>query len=263
MSYGISQTLFTDTHSHIHAEEFTDISEVIQRAREAGIHRQILVGCSPDDSEMALAVMQKNPDEKFFVTLGVHPHEANLYTPEVEARFREIMKANPGKIVGIGEIGLDYFRNLQPVMMQQDAFRKQLALAREFKLPAVIHARDAWEDILRILQEEGNDRVLMHCFSGDVSVAEECWKRGYLTSISGVVTYPKNKYLQEVVKAAPYDKIVMETDCPYLPPQKFRGQRNEPAYLAHTAEFVAGIWGITMEELSSVTEENVRKFFRI
>lgn len=257
----MSTSGFIDTHSHIHFEnEFPDVLEILKRAKAAKVTQQMIVGCTPKDSLEAVDFVRKHSDYALWATLGVHPHNANELTDEVLERFRVLLQTEK-KIKAIGEIGLDYFRNFQSHDVQQNAFRRQLNLAKEFDLAVVIHVRDAFEDTLKILEEEKPGKVVLHCFSGDLAIAERCWEFGYYTSLSGVLTYPKNEYLREVARSAPRDKVVLETDCPYLTPQVFRGKRNEPAFVVETAKVLANIWNVSLDEAGRITTQNAMKVF--
>lgn len=253
--------MFTDTHSHIHfGREFPDIDDILTRAGLAEVTNQIIVGCTPKDSFQALQFVKKYSAKNLWSTLGVHPHNANELTDEILARYKQLVKSE-SKIVALGEMGLDYFRNFQPKEIQQKAFKAQLILAKELDLAVVVHVRDAWDDALRILAEIGNSKVVLHCFTGDMVCAEKCWAQGFYTSFSGVLTYPKNDYLRDVAEAAPADKILIETDCPYLTPQKYRGKRNEPAFVVETAFELARIRSVDLEEIAKITTDNAVKIF--
>jgi TatD DNase family protein len=253
--------MLTDTHSHIHfLNEFPDVDSLIQRAEAAQVDHQVIVGCTPNDSYEALDFVKKRFDKHMWSTLGVHPHSANLYTDEVEQKFRTLILSEP-KIVALGELGLDYFRNLQPKELQVKTFTRQLVLAKELNKAVVVHVRDAWEDALKILGEVGNTKVILHCFTGDIVIAQECWSRGYYLSFSGVVTYPKNGYIRDVALSAPLEQILIETDCPYLTPQLYRGKRNEPAYVVETAKLLAGIKGMSLEQFGKMTTQNAQRIF--
>ena len=256
---------FIDTHSHIHfVKSFADQAEVLQRAEAVGVVKQVLVGCNMEDSWAAAAFVRDK--ENLAWTIGIHPHDADQATEDNLNKIRAVLsgKENLGKMpVAVGEIGLDYFRNLQTVDIQQKAFAQLLGMAREFDLPVVVHIRDAYEDAFRILAEAGNKKVILHCFSGGMKEAELAWGRGYVTSFSGVVTYPKNTELQAVAKAAPENLFVLETDCPFLAPQVHRGQRNEPAYVVDTAEFVASLRAQTLENIAEITTANAQRVFGI
>lgn len=255
--------MFTDTHSHIHfSREFPDIDGILRRAEEAKVTRQIIVGCTPKDSFQALDFVKKHADRSLWSTLGVHPHNADQLNDEILARYRDVVKTEK-KIVALGEMGLDYFRNLQQRDVQIAAFRRQLELAAELDLPVVVHVRDAWDDALKIISETGNKKVVLHCFTGMITHAKLCWERGYYTSFSGIVTYPKNQALRDIAIAAPDDKILIETDCPYLTPQPYRGKRNEPAYIVETARTLAEARGVSLEEIARQTTENAVRLFGI
>lgn len=255
--------MFTDTHSHIHfLREFPDTQEILERAAAEEVTRQIIVGCTSKDSFQALQFVKKYSQHNLWSTLGVHPHNANELTEEILKRFAELARSEK-KIVALGEMGLDYFRNFQPREIQLETFKKQLQLAKELHLPVVVHVREAWEDALDLLREVGNTKVVLHCFTGNSQQAEECWNRGYYTSFSGVVTYPKNQYLREIAASAPADKILIETDCPYLTPQKFRGQRNEPSYIVETAKELAKARTAALEDIGKITTQNAIRVFQL
>jgi len=241
-----------DTHAHLHFEEFdADRPLVLERARGAGVRRFLTIGIDVETSRSAVALAEAEAD--CFAAVGLHPHEASKGTDATWIAFRRLA-ASP-KVVALGEMGLDFFRNLSPRDEQVRAFRHQIRLARELGKPILIHCREAHADVLVILQEEGAREVggIMHCFSGDAEFAKACLELGFLISIAGPVTYPNARKLPEVVRAVPQDRLVLETDCPYLPPQPHRGQRNEPAYLTHTASRVADLLGLTLEEIAEAT----------
>ena len=158
---------------------------------------------------------------------------------------------------------MDYYRNPQSKETQETAFRKQLQLAKKLNIPGIIHIRDAWDDGLKIINEEGNTKIVLHCFSGNFTQAQECWKKGFYISFSGVLTYQKNDQLREIARAVPNSQILIETDAPFLTPQTYRGQRNEPAYVVETAKTLANIKDITTEEAGKMTTENTIKCFNL
>jgi TatD DNase family protein len=253
--------MFTDSHSHLQfVREFPDFTEVLERAEKAGVDRQVLVGCTPRDSVETVVFAEKHPS-KFRAVIGVHPHDSNLLDEKVIADLKGLAEKHKC-VSGIGEIGLDFFRNRQPHDVQERAFRLQLKLARELKLPVVIHVRDAWDEALRVLAEEGNKEVVMHCFSGNFTQARECWERGYHLAFGGALTYPKNESLRDLAAVVPDERILIETDCPYLPPQPYRGKRNEPAYIVETAKMLADIRGVSLKQLARITTENAVRVFR-
>jgi TatD DNase family protein len=245
----VSLDLF-DTHAHLHFPEFdTDREAMLGRAREIGVRRILTIGTEPDSSRAAVELAEREAD--VWAAVGIHPHDAAAAD---EAALREIARlAAEPRVVAIGEIGLDYFRDLSPREDQQATFRALLGLARRVAKPVVVHCRDAHEDVLRILTEErvADVRGIMHCFSGDVGVARRCLDLGLLISLAGPVTYPNARALPEVARFIPEDRLVVETDCPFLPPQGHRGQRNEPAYLAITAARVAELRGEPIEAMAA------------
>jgi len=232
-----------DTHAHLHDAAFaSDREAVLARARAAGVARILSVGTDRGSARDAVALAAAQPD--VYAAVGIHPHDAGQADEAALAEIAALARAP--KVVAIGEIGLDYFRNLAPRDVQQGALRAQLAVAREAGKPVLLHCREAHADLLAILRAEGVGRVggIMHCFSGDLEVAREALALGLLVSIAGPVTYPNARRLAGVVQALGLDSLVIETDCPYLPPQPWRGQRNEPAYLAVTAARVAALCGV-------------------
>jgi TatD DNase family protein len=252
--------MFIDTHAHIQMQEFDhDRAEALARAETAGIGPMLAVGYHLEGSRKAVEAAQRYP--QVYAGVGIHPHDAETYNDAAEEALRALAKQP--KVVAIGEAGLDFFRDRAPRAVQADAFRRQIRLARELDLPLIVHDRDAHQETMRLLDEEAAQRVLLHCFSGDGAMAEEAWARGYTISIAGPVTYPKNETLREIVRTVRTDCLVLETDCPFLPPQTFRGQRNEPAYLLHTAQEVARVLSIPLTELGRLTTDNARRLFRL
>lgn len=257
---------FIDSHSHIHnQQDFPDFADVLLRAQQAGVTRQVIVGCDLNDSLAAMKLAQNNDGLDY--TIGVHPHDAKNYSDETTQTFEKIIlglgdfadvKKRP---VAIGEIGLDYFKNLSSVESQKDAFKHQLDIARRFDLPVVLHVRDAFKDVFQILDEFKLPRVLFHCFAGGLEEMKWVRERGYLLSFSGIVTYPKAEQLQNVAKKIDLAGFLIETDCPYLSPQKLRGQRNEPAFVVETAKFIAEIRNEKLEQIALKTLENTMNFF--
>ncbi|MGH7308780.1 MAG: TatD family hydrolase [Candidatus Rokuibacteriota bacterium] len=239
-----------DTHAHLHFAQFAaDLPEVLARARGAGVRRLVTVGTDVDGSAAAVALARREPD--VWATVGIHPHDA---ASGDEPALVEIARlAAEPRVVAIGEIGLDFFRNLAPRDDQTRVFRWLLDLARRAGKPVVIHCREAHAEIVQILTEEKVREVggIMHCFSGDVAVARQCLDLGLCVSLAGPVTYPNARALPDVARFVPGDRLVIETDCPFLPPQGHRGQRNEPAYLAITAARVAELRGEPLDDLAA------------
>ena len=251
-----------DTHAHLHFPEFAgDLDAVLERARVAGVRRILTIGTDVPTSRAAAALAFREPN--VWAAVGIHPHEA---ADADDAALAEIERLAGGpRVVAIGETGLDFFRNLAPREAQERALRSQLALARRTRKPVLIHCRDAHEETLSILgaadvSEHGG---IMHCFSGDVGIARRCLDLGLLLSLAGPVTYPKPGALPEVAKFVPADRLVVETDCPFLPPQPYRGKRNEPAYLAITAARVAELRGEPLADLAARMSENARSLLRL
>ncbi len=260
--------MLIDSHSHLHFHKsFPDYPEVLERAREAGVTRQVLIGCEMSDSLRACEFAQKH--EELSWVIGIHPHEANQINNDNLRIIRQVL-TRTGEYSGlkklpvaIGEIGLDYYRNIQTPELQREGFRRLLELAGEFDLPVVIHIREAFEDSRKILEEMNVKKAVLHCFSGSLEQADWAWERGFLTSFTATVTYPKNTVLMDIVRRVPQSLYMLETDCPFLPPQTHRGQRNEPAYVKEIALQVAQLRGQSVEQVAEETTANAVKFFRL
>jgi len=254
--------LLVDTHAHLDSSQFHDEqSALIERAHANGISQMLTIGCDLVSSKASVALAAGHAS--VYAAVGVHPHDAGEVTPELIAELHEL--AGNEKVVAIGEIGLDYYRDRSPRDIQRQAFRAQLQLAADLDLPVIVHDRDAHEDVLAILGEFKGEKLrgVLHCFSGDVAMAKQCLELGFYISIAGPVTYPKNEGLRDVVKAVSIDKLLVETDCPYLSPQKFRGKRNEPAYVRYTAEKIAEVKGLSIEDVARITTLNAWRLFGI
>lgn len=251
-----------DSHAHLIDKAFRkDEEKVIKRAREEGVRLIINLGY---DLRTSLAAVNLAQDYPFiYASVGIHPHEAARVPDNYQERLKGLSKKE--KVVALGEIGLDYYRDLSPRNKQQEVFREQLRVARELAFPVIIHDREAHQDILKILQEErgGSNGGVLHCFSGDWEMAKKCMEMGFYISIAGPVTFKKSEKLQEVAKKLPLDRILVETDCPYLAPVPFRGKRNEPSYVKYTLEKIASLRGMKEEELARATYDNTRKVFRL
>lgn len=251
-----------DTHAHLHFPDFAaDLPDVLARARAAGVREMLMVGADVESSHAALALARR--EAGLWATAGIHPHDAaSADEPAFEAIER---LARDPRVVAVGEIGLDYFRDLSPRDTQARVFRRLLDLARAVGKPVVVHCRDAHDDVLRLLREARVQEVggVMHCFSGDAAIARASLDLGLHISIAGPVTYPSARSLPEVVRMVPADRLVVETDCPYLPPQPYRGKRNEPAYVAITAARVAELRGEPLPPLAARMAANARALFRL
>ena len=251
-----------DTHAHLHFPGFDeDRDAVLARARAAGVRRMVTIGTDGETSRAALALADRHPD--VWATAGVHPHDAAESDEAAQAEVERI--AAERRVVAIGEIGLDFFRNLSPPETQERVLRRFLALARRLRKPVVLHCRDAHAEILALLGEERVAEVggIMHCFSGDVAIARRCLDLGLLISLAGPVTYPNARALPDVARFVPGDRLVVETDCPFLPPQGYRGKRNEPAYLTITAARVAELRGEPLDDLAVRTTANACRLFGV
>ena len=251
-----------DTHAHLHFPEFAeDLDAVLARARAAGVTRIVTIGTDVATSEAAIALAAREPG--VWASVGVHPHDAQDADGEALAAI-ERLAAAPG-VVAVGEIGLDYFRDLSPRDAQARVFRRLLDLARALGKPVVVHCRNAHDDVLRILREARVQDVggVMHCFSGDVAIARRCLDLGLLISLAGPVTYKNARGLPEVARFVPADRLVVETDCPFLPPDGHRGRRNEPALLPLTAARVASLRREDLIALAERTSDNARALFRV
>jgi TatD DNase family protein len=249
-----------DSHCHLFTPEFeADRPAVLARARAAGVQALVVVGYDLLSSRQAAALAAAEPD--IFACVAIHPHHAAEATPAGIEELRRLA-AQP-RVVGIGETGLDYYRNLAPREAQEAAFRAHLALARALEFPVVVHDREAHADTLRILEEEAVDlpAVVLHCFSGDRAMAETAWARGYYTGVDGPLTYPSASGLRDLLQGAPRDLVLLETDAPYLPPTPHRGKRNEPAYLPLVAAALAELWGQEVAAVRRCTADNARRAF--
>jgi TatD DNase family protein len=251
-----------DTHAHLHFPQFTDdLPAVLERARAAGVRRLVTIGTDVETTRAALALAGRRRD--VWAAAGIHPHDA---TSGDDAALAEIARlAAEPSVVAVGEIGLDHFRNLSPPDTQARVFRALIGLGRRLGKPLLIHCREAHAEVLAILKEEHAEEVggIMHCFSGDVEIARRCLDLGFLISLAGPVTYPNARALPAVARFVPADRLVIETDCPFLPPQGYRGQRNEPAYLAVTAAKVAELRGEPLEQLGARCSANACALFGV
>ncbi len=250
--------MWIDSHAHLEMKEFDpDRDVVIERARAAGVSQIVTVGTNLSLSRKAVALTRKY--ETVYATVGIHPHDAVRAGLSVFDELKSL--AGEGKVVAYGEIGLDFFHHHSPRQAQIDAFGAQLELASELGLPIVIHDRDAHQETLSMVGASGLRRGVFHCFSGDWAMAKQCLDLGFYLSVPGVVTFEKSKMLQDVVRQAPLDRLILETDCPYLTPSPYRGKRNEPSYLVHTALKVAQIRNLPPEDLARATTQNTRNLF--
>lgn len=259
--------MFIDSHAHIDGPEYdADRDEVIQRARDAGVRAVLNVGTGDPHSgalERAVELAEKHND--IYAAVGTHPHDARFFDERAADRIKKLIKDSP-RVIAWGEIGLDYHYDNSPREVQREVFRRQLRLARDAGLPVIIHTREAEDDTIEILQAEWNEphrRGIMHCFSGSLKLAKATMELGFLISFAGVLTFKKADDLRAVAAAVPLERLLIETDCPFLTPVPFRGRRNEPAHVVEVARSLAAIHGKTFEEMGEVTTGNFNELFQL
>lgn len=255
--------MFIDTHCHLEDENFSvDRADVIERAKLAGVERIINFGSTMQNS-IAVTELAKNFSE-LYAGVGIHPEEIDDFDEKTCAKLAEL--AANKKVIAIGEIGLDYHweKDSARRLIQQKIFIEQLDLARQLNLPVCVHDRDAHGDTLKILQTEGkNLRGVLHCYSGSLETAREVWKLGWFIGVDGPLTFKNSAKLPEVIKEAPRDMILIETDAPYLAPVPYRGKRNEPAYVVEVAKKLAELRGETLDEVAAYTTDNAKNLYEI
>ena len=247
-----------DSHTHLDDAQYDeDRAAVIERARAAGVERMLAIGTGggPPDLEAGIRLAGVYPF--MLATIGVHPHDAAKTTEATFERLRAL--AVHPKVVALGEIGLDYFHDFSPRDVQRAVFSRQLGVAAEARLPIIIHSRDAWEDTLDILRREWRGEGIVHCFTGDATMARQALDAGFHLAFGGVLTFPKAEPVREAARITPADRLLIETDCPYLAPVPHRGKRNEPAFVADTARRLAEVRGQTLEEIAALTADNFER----
>lgn len=250
--------MITDTHAHVFWSEFdADRALVLARARDAGVGRMIIVGTNPQTSRQAFALCEG--ETGLYPTAGIHPHDCAEHGAESRAQIAALCRKK--ECVAVGETGLDWFRNLSPRAAQLENFRWHLELARELALPIIVHSREAHEDTLALLSEFRGVRGVMHCYTLGVRELDPYLELGMFISFSGVVTYPKNALNRAAALAVPADRLLVETDCPFLAPHPRRGQRNEPALARLVLEHIAGVRGVDVEALAQQTSRNAAQLF--
>jgi TatD DNase family protein len=257
-----------DTHAHLDMPHFdTDREEMIERAQDAGVSLINTIGIDVESSRKAIELAEKHPG--VVASIGLHPNESALVSKEDIDRLKQLSK-HP-RVVAIGELGLDYYRDETPRDAQLKVLRWELALAQEVRLPIIIHCRQAQEFLMPVIGEwcdsyllpEDKPRGVLHCFGSDAQTAEWYIKRGFYISIGAYIGYPSSSQLRETLSSLPVERLVVETDCPFLPPQKYRGKRNEPAYTVITVGVLADIKNVTVEEMAEQTTRNAIKLFNI
>ena len=254
--------MLIDTHVHLNAEQYVDdLDEVIERARENGIEKMVVIGCDRPTIERTMELIDEHED--IYGVIGWHPVDAIDCTDEDLEWIEQLSKHE--KIVGIGEMGLDYHWDKSPKDVQKDLFKKQIELAKRVNLPIIIHNREATEDCVAILKEMHAEEIggIMHAFSGDESVADEIIDMNFYVSLGGPVTFKNAQLPKDIAVHVPIDRLLVETDAPYLTPHPYRGKRNEPAYVKLVAEKIAELRKISYEELARTTSENAKRLFKI
>jgi TatD DNase family protein len=247
-----------DTHAHLFLLE-SEPRDVVQAALDAGVGTIVCVGIDPETSRRSLDLADALPG--VFATAGLHPHDASGFDARAGAVIEELL--HDPRVVGVGECGLDFFRLHSPREDQEAAFRTHVALSRGSGKPLVVHCRDAWEATLGILEEEGAEHVVLHCFTGDERLARECVARGYFLSFAGNLTYPTNGGIRAAAAAILEDRILVETDCPYLSPQTRRGRDNAPEFLPLTIAALAELRGVSVDRMARTTAANAARAFSL
>ena len=259
--------MFIDSHAHIDGKEFDgDREQTIQRARDAGVVAILNVGTGDPHSgafERAVELAENHGD--IYAALGVHPHDARLFDAAAEEKTVRLIKQST-RVIAWGEIGLDYHYDNSPREVQREVFRRQLGLARGCHLPVIIHSREADDDTINILREEltGYDRAgVLHCFGGSLAMAQSAIELGFYISFAGVVTFKKAQDLRDIAARLPLDRLLIETDCPYLTPVPFRGKRNEPARVVEVARCLAELHNLELAEMGTITSDNFSRLFQV
>jgi TatD DNase family protein len=259
--------MFVDSHAHIDGPEFdADRDEIIERAHAAGVTTILNVGTGDPHSgafERAIEVGRRHPS--IYTAIGTHPHDARFYDDAAEEKTRQLIE-NGERVVAWGEIGLDFHYDNSPRDVQIEVFKRQLRAARECDLPVIIHTREAETETIEILRSEyagAARRGVFHCFSGSRKLAQEALALDFMISFSGIVTFRKAEELREVAKQVPLDRLLVETDCPFLAPVPYRGKRNEPAYVVEVARCIAELRGVEVDEIARVTTENFKRFLKL
>jgi TatD DNase family protein len=259
--------MFIDSHAHIDGPEFDkDRESVIERARAAGLTKILNVGTGdPHNDAFERAVKVGSKNDLIYTAIGVHPHDARLYDEPAELKIKHLLKENK-RTIAWGEIGLDFHYDNSPRDVQQDVFGKQLRAAQELDLPVIIHTREAEPETVQLLNDHygsAKRRGVFHCFSGSLELAKSALDLGFYISFSGIVTFKKAEELRQVAGYVPLDRILIETDCPFLAPIPFRGKRNEPAYVVEVAKCIAQLRNIELEALAKLTSENFLTCFNL
>jgi len=252
-----------DSHAHLEMEAFDpDREEVLARAREAGIETILSLAMVDENDSYRKAFPLVEAHEDLITAVGCHPHDAKIFDQRGGEDFLKGLASRP-RLVAIGEIGLDYHYNLSPPEVQRDVFRRQIRVARELSLPVIVHHREAESDLMKVLEEEKVNEIggILHSFTADLKTAERALDMGFLVSFSGILTFKNAAPLREVARRLPLDRLLVESDCPYLAPVPHRGKRNEPAFVRDTLRCLAEVKGLPAEEVELATDANFRRFF--
>ena len=256
--------MLIDSHAHIQGKEYAgEAAAVIERARAAGVEKIIVVGGAGDMSSNGEAVALAHSFENIYATVGMHPHDAKDVGKDELQTLKDLTLHS--KVIAVGETGLDYYYNHSPREVQRRVFAQFIHMARETELPIVVHERDAASEGAALLRGEGGGKLrgVIHCFTGNYEAARAYLDLGFYISFTGIITFKNAEALRDVARRVPLERILVETDSPYLTPVPHRGQRNEPAYVRLVAETVANVKGVTLEEVARVTTDNTRRLFRI
>ncbi len=259
-----SSFLYVDSHAHIDGEEYDgDRDEVIERARAAGVRAILNVGTGdPHGGNLERAIKLAESYKDVYAAVGVHPHDARLFDASAKKHLAHLLRSSE-RIVALGEIGLDYHYDNSPRETQRAVFARQIQMAREMNLPVIIHTREAEEDTIEILRAEwsgAQNGAVMHCFSGSIEMAESVVEMNFMISFAGNITFKNAAPLRDVARQIPLDRLLIETDCPYLAPVPFRGRRNEPAHVIETARCLAGLHEMSVQEIGRITMANFARF---
>lgn len=263
--------MLVDSHAHLEVPRFdADRGEMLERARGAGVVNILAIGSGTGPGTLDCAIRIAEQHDWIYASIGIHPHEAKLATKTDYSELESL--ARHPRVIGFGEIGLDYYYDHSPREVQQQVFLRQMEIARAAKLPIIIHCRpsdnseNAWDDTLRLIREHWDSTGLggvLHCFTGEQSHAKAALDMGFMISFSGNVTFPKAENIRDVARTVPEDRMLIETDSPFLAPVPYRGKRNEPAFVAKTAEKIAELRGKSTDEIGEITANNFFRFFRL
>ena len=258
--------MYVDSHAHLDSDAFSnDLEDVLSRAKQAGVEKVLSIGCLSERAESGTRLLELVESVPWlYAAFGVHPHDASVFSDKMESRLLQLLK-HP-KALALGEIGLDFFYDNAPRETQLAVFRRQVRLARQVGKPMIVHTRDAEKETIELLEQEGvdlNPAGIMHCFTGSQELAERTLALGFHIAFGGILTFRKADELRQVAARVPAERLLIETDCPYLAPEPFRGKRNEPAHVTKVAEILADLRGCSASEIGRVTSGNFRRLFQL